>query len=281
MKKADRASGAIGTIAHPTAQHNCSSHRTARRLPPRPTGPDGRDFMYERAARRLVSRSHVPFSDLRTAAYCPRKCYYQRTRDDVDREPPPNVEAIRGLEPRYEDLLETPPGGLEDEPIAVPASRYRKRLGETRERLEANGDWSRLRTPRERDVLATGRHCRGVVHKVLENPLEPVLVSAGEPPDEGVWETQSVHAVAAAKAIAWEGQTPVDRAWLEYPAYGEIRSVDLTTRRKARYRRTLRTVRELDGPPARTDNRSKCDACEFAPQCGVRTRTLRSLLGLG
>jgi CRISPR-associated exonuclease Cas4 len=114
---------------------------------------------------------------------------------------------------------------------------------------------------------------------VLERPLEPALVSAGRPPENGVWEFQSVHAVAAAKAIAWEHERPVEHAWVEYPAYGAIRRLRLTTRRKARYRRALRTVRELDGPPARIDNRSKCEACEFATECGVRTRTLRSLLG--
>lgn len=227
-----------------------------------------------------MSRAPVAFSDLRTAAYCPRKCYYQRTGDD-DREPPPEVESIRALAFRYETLLEAAAGGLEDEPIAVSPVRYRDRLGATRDRLVAADQWDRLRNPSDRNVLATGRHSRGIVHKVLEEPLEPVLISTGEPPDQGVWESQSVHAVAAAKALAWEHQQRVDRAWIEYPAYGVIRSIELTTRRKARYRRTLRTVRELDGPPARISNRSKCEACEFATRCGVRTRTLRSLLGLG
>ena len=226
-----------------------------------------------------MSRAHVSFSDLRTAAYCPRKCYYQRTSDDADREPPPQVESIRALATRYEELLEASAGALESEPIAVAPVQYRDRLGTTRERLADANQWSRLCEPGDQDVYASGRDCHGIVHKVLEEPLEPVLVSTGEPPERGVWEPQSVHAVAAAKALAWEHQQRVDRAWLEYPAYGVIRSVKLTTRRKARYRRALRTVRELDGPPARTNNRSKCDSCEFATQCGVRTRTLRSLLG--
>ena len=226
-----------------------------------------------------MSRAHVSFSDLRTATYCPRKCYYQRTSDDADWEPPPKVESIRALETRYEELLEAPTDTLESEPIAVSPVRYRDRLAATRDRLADAGHWSRLREPSARDVYASGRDCHGIVHKVLEEPLEPVLVSTGEPPDQGVWEPQSVHAVAAAKALAWEHQQRVERVWLEYPAYGVIRSVELTTRRKARYRRALRTVRELDGPPGRTNNRSKCDACEFATQCGVRTRTLRSLLG--
>ena len=228
-----------------------------------------------------MSRTHVSFSDLRTAAYCARKCYYQRTLPDEEREPPPEVEAIRGLEPRYETLLETSPETLASEPIAAPPSRYRERLAATKGRLEDTGDWDRLRDPDERDVFATGRHCRGIVHKVLADPLEPALVSAGAPPDTGVWQSQSVHAVAAAKALAWEHQESVERVWLEYPASGVIRSVEMTTRRKAQYRDALRTVRELDGPPPRTDSKSKCDTCEFAAECGVNTRTLRSLLGLG
>ncbi|RQH00987.1 CRISPR-associated protein Cas4 [Natrarchaeobius oligotrophus] len=227
-----------------------------------------------------MSDEYVTFSDLRTAAYCPRKLYYRRAGDG-DREPPPRVEAVRGLERRYEDLLEASPGALTNEPIAVPSVHYRETLTGTRDRLVEAGEWQRLRDPRDRDVLATGRDCRGVVHKVLAEPLEPVLLSTGEPPERGVWESQSVHAVAAAKALGYEEETAIERAWLEYPAYGVIRSIDLTTRRKARYRRALRTVRNVDGPPSRIHNRSKCDGCEYAGRCGVRTRTLRSLLGIG
>ncbi|ADD05285.1 uncharacterized protein Nmag_1709 [Natrialba magadii ATCC 43099] len=227
-----------------------------------------------------MSHPHVTFSDLRTAAYCPRKCYYQRTRD-CDPDLPPDIEAIRSLATRYEQLLESSVAVLESEPIARPPANYQRTLAETRERLEESGDWERLCNPSQRDVLVTGKDCRGRVHKALANPLEPVLISSGAPPEQGVWEPQTVHAVAAAKALAWEHEQPIERAWLEYPAYGVIRAVQLTTRRKARYRRALRTVRELDGPPARTTNRSKCESCEFAEECGVRTRTLRSLLGFG
>ncbi|ELY78762.1 CRISPR-associated protein Cas4 [Natrinema pallidum] len=227
-----------------------------------------------------MTRTPVSFSDLRTAAYCPRKCYYQRRLPDEDREPPPEVESVRALATRYDDLLESPPEALDEEPIAVPAARYRDRLGATRERLVDAGQWERLCTPADRAVFATGRHCHGVVHKVLAEPLEPTLISSGRPPENGVWKPQSVHAVAAAKALAWEHQETVDRAWLEYPAYGVIRSFELTTRRTAQYRSALRAVRELDGPPARTTNRSKCEACEFAAECGVKMRTLRSLLGI-
>lgn len=220
-----------------------------------------------------MSRSHVAFSDLRTAAYCPRKLYYRRREED--REPPPEVEDVRELAFRYEDLLEAT---LETEPIALPASTYRDRLESTRERFESDGRWESLCAPDDRDVLATGRDCRGIVRKVLTEPLEPTIVSPGRPPEHGVWEPHTVQAVAAAKALAWEHQQSVETAIVEYPAYGVVRRIDLTTRRKALYRRALRTVRGLDGPPPRTGNRSKCDDCAYAEKCGVRTRTLRSLL---
>lgn len=223
--------------------------------------------------------SHVAFSDLRTAAYCLRKLYYQRQRSRSDREPPPEVPRIRLLATQYADLLSAPSHDLERKPIAVSPTVYRETLSATKRRLTDDGHWNRLCEPTDRNALVTGRHCRGIVHKVLADPLEPALISAGRPPKNGVWEPQSVHAVAAAKALAWEYERPVEHAWLEYPAYGVIRRITLTTRRKARYRRALRTVRELDGPPSRIANRSKCDACEFVEKCGVRTRTLRSLLG--
>ncbi len=221
--------------------------------------------------------SYVTFGDLRTAAYCPRKLYYRRLEDD--HEPPPEVAAIRELAFRYERSLAAEDAELADEPIAVDPDSYRSRLADARERLERDGRWRELCSPGERAVLATGRDCRGIVHKLLTEPPEPSLISPGRPPDRGVWEPQSVAAVAAAKAVAWEHGRPVETAIVEYPAYGAIRRIRLGTRRKARYRRALRTVRSLDGPPPRTRNRSKCEACSYADRCGVRTRTLRSLLG--
>lgn len=243
--------------------------------------------------------SLVTFSELRTAAYCPRKCYYSRQRDH--RETPSEVEEIRRLATRYDEVLESSIDGDSSEksstdggssekgsieagsigPIATDRDTYVRTLCKTRNRLEAIGRWEGLVTPADRNRLVAGKDCRGIVHKVLQDPLEPSILSTGRPPDRGVWEPQSVHAVAAAKALAWERSEPIERAWIEYPAYGIIRSVSLTTRRSARYRRAVRTVRELDGPPQRTVDRSKCESCTFADKCGVRTRTLRSLLGFG
>lgn len=49
------------------------------------------------------------------------------------------------------------------------------------------------------------------------------MVFTGRPPEHGVWEPQSIRAVAAAKALSWEHERTVERAFVEYPAYGIVR----------------------------------------------------------
>lgn len=213
------------------------------------------------------------FRDVETAAYCPRKLYYRR--QSPQEEPPDRVERRRELAFRYERLL-ADRAALQAAPIAVTPTQFRSRLGAAKARLSA---WDRLVDPDGREVLLSGRECRGIAHKLLESDPTVSLVFTGDPPDQGVWHPQSVRLVAAAKALAWERETPVERAFAEYPAHGVIREVELTTRRRAAYREAVRTAGAIDGPPARVDNDAKCAACEFSDRCGARTRSLRSLLG--
>lgn len=217
--------------------------------------------------------SKLPFSELETAAYCPRKLYYRR-KDDSD---PPDVAERRRLAFEYDRLLDAPDAELADRPLAVEPSTFRANLERARRRFR--DDWPELVEPAGRERLLAGKECHGVVHKVLDlGPPIPSMVFTGDPPDSGVWEPQSVRTVAAAKALAWERERRVERAFVEYPTHGVVREVRLTTRRKAGYRRAVRAVRSLDGPPPRLRNRSKCDACEYRSDCGVKTRSLRSLL---
>ena len=212
------------------------------------------------------------FRDLETAAYCARKLYHRRR--DADIEIPDHVADVRNLAFEYEHLLDVDAAVLAA-PIEVSPATFRDRLTAARRALDA---WNDLADPPHRDVFLAGKDCHGVAHKVLEDPLAPSVVFAGRPPADGVWDPQSVRLVAAAKALAWERETPVERAYAEYPAYGVVREIELTVRRTGAYRRALRTAESIDGPPPRTNNEAKCDPCEYRESCTTRTRSLKSVL---
>ena len=214
------------------------------------------------------------FRELETAAYCPRKLYYRRREGPPD--VPEEIERIRRLACEYERLL-TDDAALLSAPIEADPATVRERLRAARERLDA---WGALADPVDTEVYLAGKDARGVAHKLVaaETGTVPSLVFAGRPPEQGVWEPQTVRLVAAAKALSWEREGCVERAIAEYPAYGVVREVEVTARRAGIYRRALRTAKSIDGPPARVDNDAKCDPCEYREQCGVRTRSLRSLL---
>ncbi|MDV7349718.1 hypothetical protein R3751_08020 [Halorubrum distributum] len=228
----------------------------------------------------------VPFSDLARAAYCPRQLYYVR-RDD-ERSVPPKARERIDLAFRYDELVDAPERVLRQLPLHRSPAAYRRNLDRLRER-EA---YDSLVDPASERGFLSGKDCHGTVHKVLEPsgepddpdetepspPPIPTLVSSGEPPESGVWEPQAVRAVGIAKALAWEREREIERALVEYPAVGVVREVRLTLRKKAAYREALRAARAIDGPPPRVDD-DRCNACDYAAECGTRRRSLRSLLG--
>ena len=246
----------------------------------------------------------VAFSNLARAAYCPRQCYYARADDD--RGVPSEVAATMELAHRYPALRDD--ADLDAEPIAVPPATYRDRL----DALADRPAWPGLAEPPQRDVYLVGKDCHGIAHKLLsgtavedaadDNPGDdgdagddpgddadddqpttppvPVIVSPGAPHETGVWEPQSVRAVAAAKALAWEREREIPRALVEYPAHAVVRSVRLGVRRTAAYRRALRTARGIDGPPPRLRDSPRCEPCAYREECGIETKSLRSRLGL-
>ncbi|MYL17944.1 hypothetical protein GLW36_14985 [Halorubrum terrestre] len=231
----------------------------------------------------------VPFSDLARAAYCPRQLYYVR-RDD-ERSVPPKARERIDLAFRYDELVDAADRVLRQLPLHRSPATYRRNLAQLRERDE----YDRLVDPASERGFLSGKDCHGTVHKVLEPdgketegadaddpepspPPIPTLVSSGEPPENGVWEPQAVRAVGLAKALAWDREREIERALVEYPAVGVVREVRLTLRKKAAYREALRAARSIDGPPPRVDD-DRCNACDYAAECGTRRRSLRSLLG--
>jgi CRISPR-associated exonuclease Cas4 len=248
-----------------------------------------------------VTSDTIPISHLARAAYCPRQYYYAER--DGDHGPPRDVAAVRDLAFEYEANRTATDEELRRLPIAVSPGRYRSNLASLAER----DDYDRLAAPAVREAFLRGRDCHGVAHKVLglggetggadghrgaeerdgsdgrddAAPPTPTVVSPGDPPPQGVWEPQRVRAVAVAKALAWEREREIPRALVEYPAHGVVRSVRLTTRNRGAYRRTLWTVRSMRGVPSRIREESKCDACDYRTTCGTKTRSLKTLLGLG
>ncbi|GAB3697611.1 hypothetical protein [Halorubrum pallidum] len=225
----------------------------------------------------------IPFSDVARAAYCPRQLYYVRRADD--RQAPPAARARIDLAFRYPTLVDAPDAILRRLPIRRSPAAYRRNLARLRDR----DDYDRLSDPDRTRTFCAGKDCHGTVHKVLSGgvaaddasadaPPTPVIVSPGEPPENGVWEPQAVRAVAAAKALSWEHEREVPRALVEYPSVGVVRSVRLTRRKRAAYRRALRAARAIDGPPPRVDD-DRCSACDYRERCGVGRRSFRSLLG--
>ncbi|SEW17484.1 CRISPR-associated protein Cas4 [Halobacterium jilantaiense] len=213
----------------------------------------------------------VSFSDLALAAYCPRQLYYAR-RDD--RDPPEAHDAARELATQYGSLSVASEAALATYDLAVEPPEFQSNLAAS---LAAHS----VDDPAETAVYLRGKDAHGKAAKVHRGPLAPSLVTPGSPPEAGVWEPQAVRAVAAAKALSWREQTPVDHAFVEYARHGVVRRVELTTRKKAAYRRALRTARALDGPPPRIHDDAKCGACEYREECGTKTRTLGSLLSFG
>jgi len=213
------------------------------------------------------------FRDIEAAAYCPRKLYYRRQNPDEE-EIPENVGQRREIAFEYESLL-TDDQSIQQAPLKLTPTQFRSRLGCARAQLDR---WEELVDPAEREVFLSGRECRGIVHKRLTDPPSLSLVFAGEPPENGIWRPQSARLVAGAKALAWEEETAIESVYAEYPAYGVIRQVDVDARRTAAYREAVRIADAIDGPPARIDNDAKCEPCEYRGECGVKTRSLRSLL---
>ncbi|WP_336036711.1 CRISPR-associated protein Cas4 [Halobacterium yunchengense] len=198
--------------------------------------------------------------------------YYARRGD---RDPPAEHEHAREIARQYGALAVASDAALATYDLAVEPSEFRSNLAASLDRHPGVGD------PAETAQFLRGKDAHGRAAKVHADPPAASVVTPGGPPETGVWGPQAVRAVAAASALAWREQAPVDHAFVEYARHGVVRRVDLTTRKKAAYRRALRTVRGLDGPPPRLHDDAKCGACEYSDRCGAKTRTLGSLLSFG
>lgn len=208
----------------------------------------------------------------RARRYCPRQLYFAR-RDD--RSPPAEHDHARDLAGQYDALAVASEAALATYVLAVEPPEFRSNLRASLDR------YPHIVDPAETAVFVRWKGAHGRLGDVHTGPLSVSVVTPESPPEAGVWEPQSVRAVAAAKALAWRENWQVERAYVEYARHGVVRDLTLTTRRKAAYRRALRAVRALHGPPPRLHDDAKCGVCEYSDEYGTKTRTLGSVLSLG
>lgn len=184
----------------------------------------------------------VSLPELKAATYCPDRDQY-RTGDAVASDHP---EERRSLAFRYPQLVTAEKPLLAELPIGVPPGTYRHRLRQLRSRSV----WSQLTDPADTDRPFETRDCHGTVPKVLESPTRPVLVSASRPPAHGVWRAQEVAAVAATAGLQADREETVDRAVIEYPGHGVVRSISITPHHRRRYQQALQRCNPETRPSA-------------------------------
>lgn len=190
----------------------------------------------------------VPLSQLRTATYCPDRDQYRGGHTAVSDHPAER----RSLAFRYPQLIAAETPLLAELPIGVPPETYRHKLRQLRSR----SIWSQLVNPADTDRQISTQDCHGAIPKVIKNPARPVLISASRPPAHGVWRAQTVAAVAAIAGLRSDGEKTSNRAIVEYPGHGEVRSITITPQHRRQYQRALQRcdpgIDRSDHAPATT-----------------------------
>ena len=185
------------------------------------------------------------FTELSKGTQRPRRSRSTRRENGCCHESAEDVPERIDLAFQYGRLRQADPEVLATLPTVVSPEQYQQAL----HRLTDRDDWTELIDPTGRRVYVDGQECHGTVDKLLREsdaPPKPSIVSSRSPPVIGVWQSDAVRAVAAATALGHERDQTIPWAIVEYPAAGVVRDVRLTARRKATYRRVLRTIQSAD-----------------------------------
>jgi CRISPR-associated exonuclease Cas4 len=222
-------------------------------------------------------------SQVRSAVYCGRQAYYN-SRREACHVPSPETRVLREVAYLYPTLVESPDGAVRraSETAGV---RVSLDLGDAAQRLcETRNDrpsvWEDVARPDREERYVEGERLRGTVEKLSfgEEGVTVSVVKTGEPPARGVWNSERVEAAAVRRLASTVGD--VNRVVVEYPRTGAVRELNIGKDDKHALDRALETLEEIEEgvPPARTDDRAKCEPCEFSEECGVETRSLLTRL---
>jgi len=223
------------------------------------------------------------FSRVRGVVYCGRQAYYESRRDACP-VPPPETRVLREVAYLYPTVVESPGEAARRASefagvnVALDLSDAADALAEVRDgnpRL-----WESVARPDREESYTEGNGLCGTVDKLsfTDGGAVVSVVKTGEPPARGVWSSDRVEAAAYGRLVS--ASHDVASVVAEYPRAGAVREVEVGRDDESALERALETLEEVeDGvPPARTDNRSKCESCDFVEECGVETRSLLTRL---
>lgn len=227
-----------------------------------------------------MSRFHV--SEVRRAVYCGRQAYYE-SRRDACRVPSPETRVLREVAYVYPTLVESPEEALRhaEETAGVSVSLdltdAADKLAEVRDKNPER--WEAVAYPDREEHHFEGESLRGTVDKLsFDGGALVSLVKTGTPPRNGVWGSERVEAAAFKRLVSRIHD--VGGVVFEYPRVGALRRVDVGRDDVRALERALETLEDIkeDVPPSRTDNRSKCESCDFREECGVKTKSVLTRL---
>ena len=228
-----------------------------------------------------MSQFHI--SEVRNAVYCGRQAYYE-SRREACRIPSPETRVLRELAYIYPTVVDSPEDALRRAcetagvSVALDLSEAAETLTETRD--ERPKLWDEVARPdREERYFENERLC-GTVDKMsfADDGVVFSVVKTGRPPADGVWSSERVETAAMRSLVS--GAHEVSHAVVEYPRVGALRRVDVGRDDERAFERSLETLEDIEEgiPPSRTDNRTKCEACDFREDCGVETKSVLTRL---
>jgi CRISPR-associated exonuclease Cas4 len=222
-------------------------------------------------------------SRVRNAVYCGRQAYYESQREACPI-PSPETRVLREVAYLYPTVIESPGEAVRRAcetagvGVSLDLTDAAGALADAREKRPSL--WETVARPdrEERYVEADGL-C-GTLDKLSfgDDGVTVSLVKTGEPPARGVWSSERVEATAVRRLASTVGE--VRRVVVEYPRVGALREVGVGRDDERALERAMEKLEDIEegNPPARTDDRAKCEPCDFSEECGVETRSLLTRL---
>lgn len=228
-----------------------------------------------------MSAFHV--SEVRRAIYCGRQAYYESQREAC-RIPSPETRVLREVAYLYPTVVESPDDALRraEETAGVSTSldmsEAADALAERRE--ESPGLWEAVAYPDREERYFEGKNLEGTVEKLSfgDDGVLVSVVKTGTPPPNGVWRSERAEAASVRRMVSREHD--IRSVVFEYPRVGALRRVEVGRDDARALERALERLEDIEKgvPPSRTENRNKCESCDFKNECGVKTKSVLTRL---